>query len=175
MVLGRPDRSGNLREGPTTGGPLGVASGRSSHHCILGDQVEIKGMNGQIEFDGQSITIRRQGFMARTGVGKGKPAGPMVNGFIQFSLGGGNERRSAFGQQTTDAAKDENSVIFRKKQQSQFEELRAAVESAMVADNPTGPAAPDRLTQLQKLADLHSSGVLTDAEFEQEKRRLLNN
>jgi hypothetical protein len=151
--------------------------------------VEIKGMNGQIEFDGQSITIRRQGFRARTGVGKGekriplrhvtsvqfKPAGAMVNGFIQFSLGGGNERRSAFGQQTMDAAKDENSVIFRKKQQPEFEELRAAVESAMVADNPAaGPAAPDRLTQLQKLADLHSSGVLNDAEFEQEKRRLLS-
>jgi Domain of unknown function (DUF4429)/Short C-terminal domain len=151
--------------------------------------VEIKGINGQIEFDGQSITIRRKGFMARTGVGKGekriplrhvtsvqfKPAGPVVNGFIQFSLGGGNERRSAFGQQTMDAAKDENSVVFRKKQQPGFEELRAAVESAMVVDTPAaGPAALDRPTQLQKLADLHSSGVLNDAEFEQEKHRLLN-
>lgn len=152
--------------------------------------MEIKGMKGQIEFDGQSITIRRKGLMARTGVGKGekriplrhvtsvqfKPAGPAVNGFIQFSLGGGNERRSAFGQQTMDAAKDENSVVFRKKQQSQFEELRRAVESAMLADSPAaGPPAPDRLAQFQKLADLRASGVLNDAEFDQEKHRLLDN
>ena len=60
-----------------------------------------------------------------------KPAGPVVNGFIQFSLGGGNERRSAFGQQSAEAGKDENSVVFRKKQQPGFEELRAAVETAI--------------------------------------------
>lgn len=37
-----------------------------------------------------------------------KPAGGMVNGFIQFTLAGGNEPRSRFGRPTTDAANDEN-------------------------------------------------------------------
>ncbi|MCZ7529650.1 MAG: SHOCT domain-containing protein [Acidimicrobiia bacterium] len=35
------------------------------------------------------------------------------------------------------------------------------------------PSEEDRMTQLQKAADLHSQGVLTDAEFAAEKQRIL--
>jgi hypothetical protein len=40
---------------------------------------------------------------------------------------------------------------------------------------PAAPAMPsqDRIDQLSKIAALHDSGVLNDAEFEQEKRRIL--
>jgi hypothetical protein len=40
---------------------------------------------------------------------------------------------------------------------------------------PSTPAMPsqDRIDQLSKLSALHDSGVLNDAEFEQEKRRIL--
>jgi putative oligomerization/nucleic acid binding protein len=43
---------------------------------------------------------------------------------------------------------------------------------------PAAPAAPsagggDRLAQLQQLADLKQQGILTDAEFEAEKARIL--
>jgi membrane protease subunit (stomatin/prohibitin family) len=42
---------------------------------------------------------------------------------------------------------------------------------------PTAPAAPaasaDRLQQLKTLGELHAAGVLTDAEFESEKQRIL--
>lgn len=38
---------------------------------------------------------------------------------------------------------------------------------------PTRAPAPDRLDQLQKLAGLHQSGALTDAEFAAEKAKLL--
>ena len=34
--------------------------------------------------------------------------------------------------------------------------------------------APDRFDQLKKLADLRAAGALSDAEFEREKARLLN-
>lgn len=64
-----------------------------------------------------------------------KPAG-LMNGFIQFSLAGGVEKQSKFGRQSNDAARDENAVMFTKKQQSAFEELRAAIERAMVARAP---------------------------------------
>jgi hypothetical protein len=37
-----------------------------------------------------------------------------------------------------------------------------------------GSGAPDRLEQLQKLADLHDRRVLTDAEFAAEKAKLLS-
>ncbi len=46
---------------------------------------------------------------------------------------------------------------------------------------PPAPAAPppadsgeDRIEQLRQLASLHSDGILTDEEFEAEKRKVLN-
>src|SRR6266516_3356853 len=99
--------------------------------------MEVKGHTGTVKFDGRMITIFRKGFLARSSVGKGekqiplahltavqfKPAGPLVNGYIQFTIGGGNERQSKFGSQTKDAARDENSVVFHYRQRQAFEEL----------------------------------------------------
>jgi hypothetical protein len=52
---------------------------------------------------------------------------------------------------------------------------------APAAPPPQAPAAPappadmnDRLTQLKQLGELLSAGVLTQAEFEQQKARILN-
>jgi hypothetical protein len=117
--------------------------------------IEVEGHTGQVTFDGFFVTIHRKGFRARAIVGKGekriplpsiaavqwKPAGAMVNGFIQFTVPGGNERRSKFGSQTTDASKDENSVVFTKRQMPDFAKLRAAVEQAM-SSAAKGSAAP---------------------------------
>jgi hypothetical protein len=74
-----------------------------------------EGWGGQVWFDGLVVTIQRKGFVARATVGKGekripissivavqwKPAG-VVNGFIQFTIAGGNEARSRFGRQSMD-------------------------------------------------------------------------
>jgi hypothetical protein len=38
---------------------------------------------------------------------------------------------------------------------------------------PAAAPAPDTLTQLQQLADLKSQGVLTDAEFQAQKAKIL--
>jgi hypothetical protein len=38
---------------------------------------------------------------------------------------------------------------------------------------PAAPAADDKLDQLQKLGELKASGVLTDAEFEAQKAKIL--
>jgi hypothetical protein len=153
--------------------------------------IHAKGHNGQVHFDGQYVTITRRGFLARVTVGKGekrihisqissvqwKPAGPFVNGFIQFSAAGGNERRSRFGSQTTSAVDDENSVIFmRGKQQTEFEQLRTAVEAAIAAQHTPPSAAagtPSVADELAKLAQLHEQGIISTAELDQQKRRLL--
>jgi hypothetical protein len=39
---------------------------------------------------------------------------------------------------------------------------------------PAAPAPPDPIAQLKALADLHTSGVLTDEEFAAEKAKILN-
>jgi multidrug resistance efflux pump len=69
------------------------------------------------------------------------------------------------------------------KQQAQAQsQQQAAVEQAKqegaaeaMAAAPTTPTAPakDVTTELQKLADLHKSGVLTDEEFTAAKKKLL--
>jgi hypothetical protein len=149
--------------------------------------MQIKGHNGTVSFDGASVTIDRIGFLARTTIGKGskripisqltavqfKPAGAMTNGFIQFTLSGGIERRSKFGSQTRDAVEDENSVIFTRRQQPGFEALRAAVEAAMVAPTRNGTGQPDAVDQLRRLAELRDAGVISASEFDTAKGRLL--
>jgi hypothetical protein len=39
---------------------------------------------------------------------------------------------------------------------------------------PAAPAAPDTVSQLKDLAELHQGGVLTDEEFAQQKAKILN-
>jgi hypothetical protein len=104
-----------------------------------------------------------------------KPASMTVRGFIQFTFAGGNESRSRFGKQSVDAAKDENSVLFTKKQQSDFESLRAAIEEAIQARHQSGSgAAPvSAAEEIAKLAALRDSGVLTDEEFVAHKAKLV--
>ncbi|MFI7384950.1 DUF4429 domain-containing protein [Streptomyces sp. NPDC049813] len=153
--------------------------------------IEAKGHTGQVLFDGEYITITRKGFNARVSVGKGekrlhisqvsavqwKPAGAFVNGFIQFSLPGGNERRSSFGRQTSSAVQDENSVIFTKKQMPEFEKLRAQLDAAIAAQHqaPTADTAGSASVadELAKLAQLRDQGLLSEAEFQDQKTRLL--
>jgi hypothetical protein len=151
--------------------------------------VLVSGINGQIEFDGQSITIKRKGAMALMTQGlKGdkripisnivsvqfKSANAFVNGYIQFATAASESRGGVL-----DAGTDENSVIFRKNRQLEFEGLRDAVEAA--SQQARAPqvivqqtAVPDVADQLKKLADLRDSGVLDAEEFAQQKAKLLS-
>jgi hypothetical protein len=150
--------------------------------------INASGQGGQIAFDGQYVTITREGFLGRATHGRGekrlhvsqissvqwKPPGLMTNGFIQFTLPGGVERQAPKGSRTLDATKDENSVVFTKKQQPAFEQLRAALEAAMAEQHaPAAPAAASLADELAKLAALRDQGVLSPQEFEQQKARLL--
>jgi hypothetical protein len=155
--------------------------------------IEARGHNGTVQFDGQFVTLQRKGFLARMSVGKGekriplrsinavqiKPAGPVMNGYIEFSMGGADERRAQFGRQTTDAVNNENAVLFTRKQQPAFDELRTAIEQAIAASSAPQPVyvpqAPAGLAaQLQQLDQLRQSGALSEHEFAQAKTRLLS-
>ena len=60
-------------------------------------------------------------------------------------------------------------------QQAAAEQAQYAPEPQYVEPEPAPAAAeqPDRLTALKELGELHASGVLTDAEFEAEKSKIL--
>lgn len=153
----------------------------------------VKGRGGEVEFDGHFITIRHTGALGRLTVGKGdkripitsisavqvKPAGAMVNGYIQFTMAGGNERRASFGKQSIDAAGDENSVIFTKNQETDFLKFRDVIEKAIIERSSpqvivSAAAGPSKLDQLKQLGELRDSGVLSPEEFEIEKNKVMN-
>lgn len=94
-------------------------------------------------------------------------------GYIQFTFIGGQESKAIGG----DVQRDENSVMFGLLQAPQFETLRLAVESKMLAyrANQGGSFAPQAtgIDELTKLADLRDRGAISDQEFETQKRRLL--
>lgn len=112
--------------------------------------ISAKGVNGTVHFDGQFVTIERTGFLARLTVGKGqkriplrsiasiqwKPPGLAVNGYIEFSVAGGNESRSRFGTATFDATKNENAVVVMLQQVPAFDVLRAAIDGALAGNFP---------------------------------------
>ena len=104
-----------------------------------------KGRNGQISFDGKTITIKREGMAARLSHGRSdkvlmlrnisaiqlKPVSLLTVGYIQFTVPGemsNNKRKSS---RTFDASKDENSVLFLKNQQPEFETLRNVIQAAL--------------------------------------------
>src|SRR5271163_5180846 len=62
--------------------------------------------------------------------------GALVNGYIEFSVSGGNESRSRFGAVSMDATKNENAVMVTKAQAAQFLALRDAIEEAIAGGPP---------------------------------------
>lgn len=144
-----------------------------------------KGVNGQMSFDGTTVTITREGFMARSTHGRSeknfpvksigavqvKPANALVNGHIQLSVSGESSKKSIGFGKSHDAASDENAIIFTKKQAPAFEAIKQAIQAAQASGG--APAAPDAVDQLAKLAQLRDAGVLTEEEFAAKKAQLL--
>lgn len=93
------------------------------------------GINGQIELSYGKIDITRKGFKAFMSHGfdgtktiflrklsalQFKEAGNVTNGYIQFIFSGSSEDKGGL----WSAAKDENTVMFNKEQQPEFEKLK---------------------------------------------------
>ena len=56
---------------------------------------------------------------------------------------------------------------------AQQDEQQYAQQQYQQAPPPAPAAAPDTVSQLKELADLKSQGILTDAEFEAQKAKIL--
>ena len=148
--------------------------------------MEVKGHNGSIVFDGKKIIIKRNGGVALLTQGfKGdkeiyikqissiqlKQAGLLTSGYIQFAFSGGKENKGGL----LDAGKDENTVIFTKKQQPDFLKLKEELEKAILNQNTSTTTIKNNsnLEELEKLASLKDKGIITNEEFEIKKKELL--
>jgi hypothetical protein len=107
-----------------------------------------------------SVEVKRPGFAA---------------GFIQFSIAGGKSLDSSFKFTggAHDAARDENSVVFSGEANYEIAlRIKAYVES-WSSTRASGNASTSDADEIRKLKALLDDGVLTQAEFDHKKRKLL--
>ncbi|MES2523235.1 MAG: SHOCT domain-containing protein [Gemmatimonadota bacterium] len=182
------------------GAPVGSTRGPSGPPSTRRAPLRASGRGGELELSADQITITRSGvagFLVHGLAGvksipldsitavQFRQAGPLVNGFIQFSIVGGVESRRGM----WDAAADENTVVFTRAEEPEFQRIHRALESyrqqrrsaatAPLVVTVQGAAAPpesgieSELAQLERLAALRERGVLTDDEFARKKRQIL--
>ncbi len=147
----------------------------------------MKGVQDVLELYEDKVTITPKGFLGAINKGlKGtktipfssitaiqfKKAG-ILSGYLQFTLPGGMESRGG----VFDATKDENSFLFAGgKANEDAEKIKSYIEKQIQKlRNPVIPKQdPTSLSsELEKLAELKSKGVLTDEEFQAAKKRLI--
>jgi len=144
-----------------------------------------KGINGQIELYSNKVRIIRKGIVGFLTQGlKGdkeilissitsiqfKKAGGLTNGYVQFAFMGGKDAKGGIFQ----ATHDENSVMFKPKQQPEFERIKEEIEKRIQAGNIPSSSFSSA-DEIAKLADLRDKGILTEDEFQQKKKQVLGN
>ncbi|MGS0765687.1 SHOCT domain-containing protein [Syntrophomonas curvata] len=148
---------------------------------------QLDGVNGQLTLYSDKIVIKRKGALSKMTQGffKGdktiylkqitsiqvKPASSLTNGYIQFSIPGGNENTKGL----ISATQDENTVVFAKKHNSVVEKIKDEIErlqSTIFNENTIASISP--ADELKKFKALLDEGILTQEEFDKKKAQLLN-
>ena len=148
-------------------------------------ELEAIGTAGQMKLTDDYVIISRKGVLGFLTQGlKGdkeisidqissvqfKEAG-FANGYLQIGFVGGTESKAGI----VDAVNDENTVMFNKRQQPDFEKMRDAIRSSIKAiKQANGKAAPiSAADEIRKLASLRDDGLITNEEFEAKKAQIL--
>lgn len=97
-----------------------------------------------------------------------------TSGFIQFSVSG--EKGSKGG--VFDAVKDENSIIIGPSEYPEFIKAKELIESYINRSNQPIPQKTAELSysiadELIKLGNLRDNGILTEEEFQHQKKKIL--
>lgn len=93
----------------------------------------------------------------------------LTNGYIQFAYSGSSETKGG----TMSAAKDENSIMFTKKELAKAQELVDLVENKRHADTPSSSPQLSVADELIKFKELLDAGILTQEEFDAKKKQML--
>ena len=145
---------------------------------------ELKGRNGQIELYDDYIVVKRKGFFAKVSYGwtKGektiyfhnisavqvkKPG--MAVGYIQFTLGGGNESTKGI----MAAVKDENTITFDGKEKYEMAcQIRDKIAQSKtnLNQNKQSYSVAEEILKYKKLLD---DGLITPTEYEDLKRKII--
>lgn len=99
-----------------------------------------------------------------------KDAGTMTSGYIQFETAGGSQHAARGG--LTEAAADENSVLFNEEDQPAFEQIRDRINEIInTTEAPVGGVSD--ADELAKFAKLRDDGIITEDEFQTRKKKIL--
>lgn len=146
------------------------------------EEIEFKGYNGTLVLTPTGAIIKRglKGFLLGGGMIRGdktipyrsiaavqlKKAG-LTAGYFQLTLIGGSDAKGGLFQSVT----DENTVNFYHGSNKKFEEAKRLIEERINGSSTVQPRSP--LDELEKLAALKDKGILTDEEFQTQKKKLL--
>jgi YVTN family beta-propeller protein len=185
-VKTRTKHPDDIPVGMTPGDVKVTPDGKTRPGYLADMELRGKGIAGRVlRVNNEWVTITPKGFLAKahtrgekripiasiTSVQFKKPG--FYNGYIQFSLAGGIESTGG----VEEAATDENWVFFRSRHTREFEEIRDFIEAKTAAASRLHEATAATVAgvpnELANLADLRDRGVLSEAEFEAAKARLL--
>ncbi len=150
--------------------------------------LQLNGYNGQLYVYEDKLIIERKGFLGMISNGLSgrktipmstiqniqfKEAGSLFNGYIQFGILGGIEKQNGL----SGAVNDENSIIFLESGNAKALEIKDYIEKAILSrGNAVNPSTANNLfvaDEIMKLKQLLDMEVLTQDEFNMQKKRLL--
>lgn len=100
-----------------------------------------------------------------------KDAGSLTNGYIQFIISGSKESKGGL----LAATKDENTIMFTKKEQQYANEIKEYVENVLANKRTTvvHEVKTDTSEEIRKYKSLLDEGIISEEEFIQKKKQLL--
>ena len=142
--------------------------------------MEIKGVDGQVSFDGKNVMITRRGIFGSTSGFPDKvinvrqiemitlkDATAFLNGHIFFVTAGSGLISGTF-------TNHENMITFRKSKQKEIEEFKEAVSKAMTSSK-SRTTSKLLTNDLSELVDMFKSGKINKEEFDSQKEILIEN
>lgn len=142
--------------------------------------MEIKGVDGQLSFDGKNVMITRRGIFGSTSGFPDKvinvrqiemitlkDATAFLNGHIFFVTAGSGLISGTF-------TNHENMITFRKSKQKEIEEFKEAVSQAMTSSK-SRTTSKLLTNDLSELVDIFKSGKISKDEFDSQKELLIEN
>lgn len=147
----------------------------------------IYGVNGQLKVYDEKVVISRKGVLGFLSQGLAgeksipifniqavqvKEAGPVINGYIQFSLSGGRESTGG----AWNATQDENTIMFGEKDNNVAREIQRYIEEKISNShfsNPTIVKQESGADEILKYKQLLDEGILTQEEFDAKKKQIL--
>lgn len=93
----------------------------------------------------------------------------LTTGFLQFAYSGSNESKGG----VVSAVKDENTILFTKKELDQAKELKAMIERLQNESEVPNISQMSAADELKKFKELLDEGIINDEEFLAKKKQLL--